>query len=49
MIRINLLPYREERRKALRQQFYALTGLVAVLAVVIVIMVHGVIAGYISQ
>lgn len=49
MIRINLLPYREERRKALRQQFFALTGLVAVLAVVIVIMVHGVIAGYISQ
>lgn len=32
MIRINLLPHREERRKALRQQFYALVGLVAVLA-----------------
>lgn len=35
MIRINLLPHREERRKALRQQFYALAGLVAVLAGVI--------------
>lgn len=31
MIRINLLPHREERRKTLRQQFYALAGLVAVL------------------
>jgi type IV pilus assembly protein PilN len=32
VIRINLLPHREERRKALRQQFYALAGLVTVLA-----------------
>lgn len=35
MIRINLLPHREERRKALRQQFYALAGLVVVAAGVI--------------
>lgn len=49
MIRINLLPHREEKRKALRQQFFALSGLVAVLALLIVVMVHGVIAGYISQ
>lgn len=49
MIRINLLPHREEKRKALRQQFFALSGLVAVLAVVIVVLVHGVIAGYIGQ
>jgi type IV pilus assembly protein PilN len=32
VIRINLLPHREERRKTLRQQFYALAGLVAMLA-----------------
>lgn len=32
MIRINLLPHREERRKALRQQFYAFAGLVVVAA-----------------
>lgn len=32
MIRINLLPHREERRKALRQQFYALSALMAVVA-----------------
>lgn len=49
MIRINLLPYREERRQAQRKQFFALAGLVAVLAIVIVVMVHGVIAGYIAQ
>ncbi len=49
MIRINLLPHREEKRKALRQQFYALTGLIAVLAGLIVVLVHGIIAGYISQ
>lgn len=49
MIRINLLPHREEKRKAQRQQFFALSGLVAVLAILIVIMVHGVIAGYISN
>jgi type IV pilus assembly protein PilN len=49
VIRINLLPYREERRQAQRKQFFALAGLVAVLAIVIVVMVHGVIAGYIAQ
>jgi len=32
VIRVNLLPHREEKRQALRQQFYALSGLVAVLA-----------------
>lgn len=32
MIRINLLPHREEKRKAKRQRFFALSGLVVVLA-----------------
>ncbi len=32
MIRINLLPHRQEKRKARRQQFYAFAGLVAALA-----------------
>lgn len=49
MIRINLLPHREEKRKAQRQQFFALSGMIAVLAILLIIMVHGVIAGYISQ
>lgn len=32
MIRINLLPHREEKRRARRQQFYALLGLITILA-----------------
>lgn len=38
MIRINLLPHREEKRKARRQQFYVLAGLVAALAAVIALL-----------
>lgn len=49
MIRINLLPHREEKRKARRKQFFALAGAVSLLGLVGVFTVHGVIAGYISQ
>ena len=48
MIRINLLPHREEKRKAKRQQFYVLLGLVSVLAGLIVFLGYTVIGGYIS-
>jgi type IV pilus assembly protein PilN len=48
MIRVNLLPHREEKRRARRQQFYALAGLVLALGAAIVFAVHSVIAGYIS-
>lgn len=48
MIRINLLPWREERRKARRQQFFALTGLMAVAATVIWFLGYGAINSYIS-
>ena len=48
MIRINLLPHREEKRAARRQQFYALLGLVATLAGVIWFAGYGVLNGYIS-
>jgi type IV pilus assembly protein PilN len=48
VIRINLLPHREEKRAARRQQFYALLGLVATLAGVIWFAGYGVINGYIS-
>ncbi len=48
MIRINLLPHREEKRKARRQQFYVLAALVAVLASLIVFLGYTVIGGYIS-
>lgn len=42
MIRINLLPHREEKRRARRQQFYALSGLVVVISALIIFLVHGV-------
>ncbi len=49
MIRINLLPHREEKRRARRQQFFGLLGLVTVLAGVIVVLVYSIIAGYIAS
>jgi type IV pilus assembly protein PilN len=48
MIRINLLPWREARRKAQRQHLLVLGGMVSVLAFLIVGAVHLTIAGYIS-
>ncbi|WP_374340936.1 PilN domain-containing protein [Methyloversatilis sp.] len=48
MIRINLLPHREEKRKARRQQFTALAGLTLVLGGLVVALVNGVIGGYVS-
>ena len=48
MIRINLLPWREARRKAHNLQFYILMGMVAGLAASIVLLVHGVYATRIS-
>ncbi len=48
MIRINLLPHREEKRRARRQQFYALLGMVTLLSGLLVVLVYSVIAGYIS-
>jgi type IV pilus assembly protein PilN len=45
MIRINLLPHREEKRKARRQQFYALLGLVSALAAVVWFSGYTVISG----
>ena len=48
MIRINLLPHREEKRKARRQQFYAFLGLVAVGAGVIWFLGFSAINRYIS-
>jgi type IV pilus assembly protein PilN len=49
VIRINLLPHREEKRKARRQQFFALAGLLVVLGGLVVFLVHSVIGGYISH
>jgi type IV pilus assembly protein PilN len=48
VIRINLLPHREEKRKARRSQFYALAGLMVVLAAAIWLLGFTVISGYIN-
>lgn len=46
MIRINLLPHREAKRRARRQQFYALIGLVSLLAAVIWFLGFSIISGW---
>lgn len=48
MIRINLLPHREEKRKARREQFYALSGLMLVLGFLIWFLGFTLVNGYIS-
>lgn len=48
MIRINLLPHREEAKKAKREQFYVLTGLVSVLSALIVFAIYTLIDGQIN-
>lgn len=49
MIRINLLPWREARRKAQRQHLGVLGGMVGALGLLIVGAVHLTIAGYIAE
>lgn len=48
MIRINLLPHREEAKKAKREQFYILTGLVSALGAIIVFAIYTLIDGQIA-
>lgn len=48
MIRINLLPHREQRRKERRQHFFALLGLMLLVGAGIGLVVHLVISGYID-
>jgi type IV pilus assembly protein PilN len=48
VIRINLLPHREEKRRARRTQFYTLGGGILLLGGLTVFLVHSIIAGYIS-
>lgn len=49
MIRINLLPHREEAKKERRQQFFVLAGLVSVLGLLVVFAVYSFIATRISD
>ena len=48
MIRINLLPHREERRKAQRRQLGMLAVGVACVGIALALLIHGVMAGYLS-
>lgn len=49
MIRINLLPHREEAKKARREQFYVLAGLVSTLGILIVFAIYTLISTQISE
>lgn len=49
MIRINLLPHREHKRRERKSQFYVVTVLMVVLGAAIGFLVHSVIAGQISE
>ncbi len=49
MIRINLLPHREEKRRQRRQQFYTISVAMIVLGGLIGFAVHSVYAGYIER
>ena len=49
MIRVNLLPHRAEKRKAQRQQFFALSGVVVVLAAIVWFVGFSYISGQIDR
>lgn len=49
MIRINLLPHREEKRRVRRQQFYALLGFITLFSGLVVFLVYSVISSYIAN
>lgn len=49
MIRINLLPHREEARKAKRQHFYLMVGAAVCLAGLVVFLGYTIINGYIAN
>ena len=49
MTRINLLPHREERRKAARKHFAVVAAMTAVLGGAIVLLVHGYYAAKVNE
>ena len=49
MIRINLLPHREEKRKERRKQFYVISAGMVLLGAAIALLVHSIYAGYIES
>jgi type IV pilus assembly protein PilN len=49
MIRINLLPHREQKRRERRKQFYVLSGLMIALGASIAFLGHTYLAGFVEQ
>ena len=49
MIRINLLPHRELKRRERRQQFYVVSGLMVFVGLAVGVLVHSVMAGYVEH
>lgn len=49
MAKINLLPWREERREQLKKEYFTILGGVALLGVVVVVLWHSSISGAISS
>lgn len=49
MIRINLLPHRELKRRERRQQFYVVSGLMVALGLAVGLLVHTVMSGYVER
>lgn len=49
MIRINLLPHREQKRRERRQQFFALIGLMVLVGALAAVVVHTLIAGAVER
>jgi type IV pilus assembly protein PilN len=49
MIRINLLPHREEKRKERRQQFYVVVTAILLLGIALVFLVHMVNSGHVDS
>jgi type IV pilus assembly protein PilN len=49
IVRINLLPHREERRQARQRQFVSLTAAMAVLSLAAILLVHGILKAQIDN
>jgi type IV pilus assembly protein PilN len=49
IVRINLLPHREERRQARQRQFVSLTAAIAVLSLAAILLVHGILKAQIDN
>ncbi len=49
MIRINLLPHREQGRRERRQRFYLVSGVMIAAGIVIGVLVHTIYAGYVER